>query len=149
MYLHLSSQVEGEEAARFERMIVMDGNNSLKRVGATGMRTIADVRTFSSDYYLARELVEQFAGEVKSRQAQIHVEVPIADPEEQDDVDEHPEGDPTDGAPSSACASNWIAAVSDDKKRMWAIFEETGIFASCCRHGFILWLVDMIRSGEL
>ncbi|OSD05539.1 hypothetical protein PYCCODRAFT_1362075, partial [Trametes coccinea BRFM310] len=30
----------------------------------------------------------------------------------------------------------------------WGIFEETGIFASACRHGLILWLVDMIRCGE-
>ncbi|KIP01438.1 hypothetical protein PHLGIDRAFT_38684, partial [Phlebiopsis gigantea 11061_1 CR5-6] len=34
-------------------------------------------------------------------------------------------------------------------KRMWAIFEEAGIFACACRHGLILWLVDMVRSGEL
>ncbi|KZT01719.1 uncharacterized protein LAESUDRAFT_663270 [Laetiporus sulphureus 93-53] len=32
---------------------------------------------------------------------------------------------------------------------MWGIFEETGIFASACHHGFILWICDMMRSGEL
>ena len=30
-----------------------------------------------------------------------------------------------------------------------AIFEETGIYASACRHGFMLWICDMVRSGEL
>lgn len=61
------------------------------------------------------------------------------------------EGDPTDGAPGveSSCTKNWKAAQSDEKKRSWDVFEETGIFASACRHGLILWLVDMIRSGEL
>ncbi len=128
----------------------MDGNNSLKRVGATGSRTVADVRTFTSDYYVPREQVERFAGDVKLRQAQHHVEVPTAESDDQDDDDiKISEGDLTDGAPSSACASNWKAAASDDKKRMWAIFEETGIFASGCRHGFILWLIGMICSGEL
>ncbi|PCH43265.1 hypothetical protein WOLCODRAFT_47945, partial [Wolfiporia cocos MD-104 SS10] len=34
-------------------------------------------------------------------------------------------------------------------KKMWAIFDETGIFSSACRHRFILWLMDMVRSGEL
>ncbi|KAI0371593.1 hypothetical protein BV20DRAFT_1035224 [Pilatotrama ljubarskyi] len=41
------------------------------------------------------------------------------------------------------------AAQSDEKKRSWDIFDETGIFASACRHGFILWIIDMVHSGEL
>ncbi|KAJ4492046.1 hypothetical protein C8J55DRAFT_533981 [Lentinula edodes] len=32
---------------------------------------------------------------------------------------------------------------------MWDGFHETGIFTSACQHGFIIWLMDMIRSGEL
>jgi len=32
--------------------------------------------------------------------------------------------------------------------KMWGIFEETGIFLSLCRHGFVLVAADMIRSGE-
>lgn len=32
---------------------------------------------------------------------------------------------------------------------MWGVFDETGIFASACPHGFVLWLVDMVQSGEL
>lgn len=48
-----------------------------------------------------------------------------------------------------ACVVNWKAAASEEKKRMWSIFDETGVFAAACRHGFLLWLIDMIRSGEL
>lgn len=47
------------------------------------------------------------------------------------------------------CVKNWKAASADEKKKMWSMFEESGIFASACRHGCILWLVDMVRSGEL
>lgn len=47
------------------------------------------------------------------------------------------------------CVKNWKAASDDDKKRMWAVFDESGIFACACRHGLMLWIVDMIRSGEL
>ena len=32
--------------------------------------------------------------------------------------------------------------------RMWGIFDETGIFAAFCRHGFVLVISDMVRSGE-
>ena len=80
------------------------------------------------------------------------------DPESEEDV----EGDPTDGAAANdvtgsarqkaieACVRNWKAAASDaQKKSMWEIFDETGIFAAACRHGFILIVVDMVRSGEL
>ncbi|KAG6893833.1 hypothetical protein C0992_008500, partial [Termitomyces sp. T32_za158] len=63
-----------------------------------------------------------------------------------------PEGDPTDEETSpkvSSCAENWKAAAKDENKKMWAIFAESGIFASACWHGFILWICDMIASGEL
>lgn len=48
-----------------------------------------------------------------------------------------------------ACVKNWKAASSEDKKKMWGVFDEAGVFASACRHGLILWIADMLRSGEL
>ena len=63
-------QVEGEEPPTWARMIVLDGNNSLKRMAMTGGRTIGDVRVYDSDYYLAREFVNDYANEVRSRQVQ-------------------------------------------------------------------------------
>ncbi|KAJ3831300.1 hypothetical protein F5878DRAFT_517426, partial [Lentinula raphanica] len=58
---------------------------------------------------------------------------------------------PTDGGPASLqqCTDNWKAAAADTQKRMWDVFDESGYFVSACRHGFILWVADMIRSGEL
>lgn len=47
------------------------------------------------------------------------------------------------------CVKNWKAASAEEKKKMWAIFDESGIFASVCRHGLVLWIADMVRSGEL
>lgn len=47
------------------------------------------------------------------------------------------------------CVKNWKAAAREEKKQMWQMFNESGLFASACRHGLILWLVDMVRSGEL
>ena len=37
----------------------------------------------------------------------------------------------------------------DVTKRMWAIFDETGVFLALCRHGFSLVIADMVQSGEL
>lgn len=33
--------------------------------------------------------------------------------------------------------------------RMWGVFDETGIFLALCRHGFVLLVADMVKSGEL
>jgi Kyakuja-Dileera-Zisupton transposase len=47
------------------------------------------------------------------------------------------------------CADRWKNMKDDLTKRMWAIFDETGIFLALCRHGFCLVIADMVQSGEL
>ena len=129
----------------------MDGNNSLKRVGKVGDRDEVDTRVFTqSDYYLSDTYVERFANEVKARHTAAATQSRTAGTTNTDTS----EGDPTDGAPSiddiiKVCVKNWKAASDDDKKRMWSAFDESGIFASACRHGLLLWIIDMVRSGEL
>jgi hypothetical protein len=39
--------------------------------------------------------------------------------------------------------------MEDITSKMWGVFDETGIFVALCRHGFVLLIVDMVRSGEL
>ncbi|KAJ6550300.1 hypothetical protein B0H19DRAFT_1211499 [Mycena capillaripes] len=34
-------------------------------------------------------------------------------------------------------------------EHMWGICDETGVFLALCRHGFVLLIADMVRSGEL
>lgn len=137
-------------------MFVVDGNNSLKRMASVGKREVADTRVFNdSDYYLTEEFVDLYANEVKARPSD-------RDPSDFDDDDGEEEdwfdaenGDPTDGVAAEdreliQCAKNWKAATADlRKKKMWGIFQETGIFASACRHSLVLWVCDMVRSGEL
>lgn len=146
-------KLEGEPDLTFWRMLVLDGNNSLSRMAQAGDRVIDSQNTFSeSDYYLSEEFVNTFSGKPQSQA--LHV-APNSMP---DDADSAADGNaeelgPADGAGQeeeiSQCANNWKAAASDERKKMWPNFAETGIFASACRHGFILWIVDMIRSGEL
>jgi hypothetical protein len=123
-------QLEEEPYLKFRRMICVDGNNSLKRFARVGERAIADTRTFQGDYYLSPAFVDRFKDEVGTRAR------------------------PTDDASNAGlhndgpglCSKDWKAA---GELGTWGVFQESGVFASACRHGFILWLVDMIRSGEL
>ena len=54
----------------FRRIIVVDGNESLRRIAGLGGCSVGDTRTFDkSDYYLSKEFVNQFKDEVKSKTA--------------------------------------------------------------------------------
>jgi hypothetical protein len=141
----------------------MDGNDSLKRIRTIGNHQRADMRVFSeSDYFIPSEEVDKFANEVRGRVSVKSNAVSSEDQQDEwEDVTDEPEvpinpedtgGDPTDGSDNLAidgCVHNWKAAQSDSKKKSWEIFEENGLFASGCRHGMILWIMDMVRSGEL
>jgi hypothetical protein len=147
----------------------MDGNNSLKRMAIMNGRSAADTRVLDdSTYFLSQEFVDQYANEVQGRGVKGPAVNNEQDSSEANEAKESPEGDPTDGLPSfegpsasdnsdshlcqkllAQCVDNWKSAAKEETKRMWSIFDESGIFASACRHGLILWLIDMVRSGEL
>jgi len=136
-----SYTLEDEPPLEYDRIVAMDGNNSLKRCN----RAAADTRVYEdNDYYLSQSQVDRFAHEVKAgekRQDEASTETPATE-----------EGDPADGdkeVGTSPCASRWKAASADSVKRMWDLFDETGVFASACRHGLMLWVTDMVKSGEL
>jgi hypothetical protein len=61
-----------------------------------------------------------------------------------DDWEDLPSSDPV-----AHCIKRWRAAGPEERKKMFGMFDETGIFIVACRHAFVLWLSDMIRSGEL
>jgi hypothetical protein len=158
----LHDQLQGEPKLKYRRLLCMDGNDSLKRIRAIGQRQTADFRVFmESDYYIPREEVDKFANEVRGHVAVKSTAVSSDDQEnEWEDVDDvagirakDGGGDPTDGSENTAaiegCVHNWKAAQNDSKKKSWEIFDENGLFASACRHGMILWIMDMVRSGEL
>ena len=141
-------------------MIAMDGNNSLKHVAKSAK---SNQRSFQSEFYLPEDFVNRYANEVKScSQAKdspgttypIQPTPPLSDPPPTDPAQSNPgptsEGDPCDGATEHVpCAERWKAAATENLKKMWGIFRETGIFAAACRHGFVLFIADMVESGEL
>jgi Kyakuja-Dileera-Zisupton transposase len=47
------------------------------------------------------------------------------------------------------CVERWRSAGPEARKKMFALFAVAGIFVAVCRHGHLLVICDMIRSGEL
>ncbi|KAF8509164.1 hypothetical protein BU17DRAFT_70535 [Hysterangium stoloniferum] len=117
----------------------VDGNNSLKRF--INKTAAEDTLAFESDYFLSRDFVNQFTGEVKV----IHRR------SKGDKVQEvHEEGDPTGGDPTIVvCTDRWKVANADKTNVLLTSFDETGIFIGACHHGIIWIISDMVKSGEL
>ncbi|KAJ7086900.1 hypothetical protein B0H15DRAFT_950408 [Mycena belliarum] len=49
----------------------------------------------------------------------------------------------------NTCVERWKNAGPEARKKMFALFAVAGIFLCVCRHGHVLIMCDMIRSGEL
>jgi hypothetical protein len=49
----------------------------------------------------------------------------------------------------NTCVERWKNAGPEARKKMFALFAIAGIFVSVCRHGHVLVMCDMIRSGKL
>ncbi|KAJ7065959.1 hypothetical protein B0H15DRAFT_807633 [Mycena belliarum] len=47
------------------------------------------------------------------------------------------------------CSDRWDNMKEHVTSKAWGMYEETGVFLSLCRHGFVLLIADMVRSGEL
>ncbi|KAJ7017058.1 hypothetical protein C8F04DRAFT_980139 [Mycena alexandri] len=133
-------KVEDEEELTFSILVTMDGNDSLKRVfrrespdydnegnplpGVSKERFDPRVADAGGDYFLPREQVNLWDKEQMKARAEASED-------------------------KSPCEERWKNLSEDSAKKMWAIYDETGIFICLCRHGFVLMVADMVRSGEL
>ncbi|KAI0040617.1 hypothetical protein FA95DRAFT_1502561 [Auriscalpium vulgare] len=133
--------LEDEPKLQYSFLCEMDGNNSLKRTEASLRDQVEriDTRRARSDYWLSPEAVDVFKYEVKG---------PLtADPAAA--VDEDGNNDWQDEDVATECTKRWVNAGPEERKRMWTMFAESGIFLASCRHGSVLLICDMIKSGEL
>ncbi|KAI5987211.1 hypothetical protein EDD15DRAFT_2136971, partial [Pisolithus albus] len=126
-------RLEDEPSLKFDWLVSIDGNNSLKRWDTTvyGKTPREDSRTARSTYWLSNAEVDRFKYEVKAKQ--------VYDWETDPDV----------ASSLFNCVDRWRNAKSDQRKKMFSVFEESGIFIATCRHRFVLLACDMIKSGEL
>ncbi|KAJ7508109.1 hypothetical protein B0H11DRAFT_1704757 [Mycena galericulata] len=118
-----------------EQKLIFYGDGTFDDAGnaGRGKSERQDPRTEEAggDYFVSREKVDLWSKELLAEL----VNVPVStsdDPEEK-----------------TACEERWKNLSDDLTARMWGVFDETGVFLALCRHGFVLLLVDMVRSGEL
>lgn len=139
--------LDDETDIGFGMLFTMDGGDSLKRLERRGdgideqggiapglgpsIESI-DSRVGGEDYFIPRTEVDEWdKGVLKGRLAS------------EGATDELPSEDP------NPCEGRWKNMSYDATSKMWGVFDETGIFVALCRHGFVLLLLDMVKSGEL
>ncbi|KAJ7028794.1 hypothetical protein C8F04DRAFT_1289423 [Mycena alexandri] len=132
-------KLEGEAELELPFLSTMDGNNSLKRFeklersthGPGPSKEREDGRQVPGDYYLSHEEVDRWG---KDRLEEL-MKGFVPDEEYEEEKD--------------GCSDRWQNMKEVVTGKAWAMYEETGIFLSLCRHGFVLLVADMVRSGEL
>ncbi|KAF9472022.1 hypothetical protein BDN70DRAFT_909241 [Pholiota conissans] len=134
-------RVENEPSMKFSMLISMDGNNSLKLVDSTfkAGTTRDDDRVLPSFRWVSAEEVDQFKDEVKRSHIGPDNDVAWLNALENDDLKDK----------ISVCVERWKSAGPEARKKMFALFAIAGVFVAVCRHGHVLLVCDMIRSGEL
>lgn len=156
-------ELEDEAPLEHRVLATMDGNNSLKLVDESYRRGIEriDNRTGRSRKWLSPAYVDQFKDEVASHNTRgATVEEEVGEDDEWLDEEmgvqdgrfttQSEEVDnPMPGALPTPCIKRWKNAGPEGQKKMFSMFFITGVFVLLCRHGFLMLICDMIRSGEL
>ncbi|KAJ3806841.1 hypothetical protein F5876DRAFT_90874 [Lentinula aff. lateritia] len=135
-----------DDPLEIRMMVAMDGNDSLKRVerrkdaaddslaevAGSGVVERTDPRQAGGDYFLSRASVDEWAEENWKN-------APVLVPQDsfQDWVWK-----------TGRCEEKWHNASDKNTGKSWAKFDENGIFLLICRHGLVLSLSDMVKSGE-
>ncbi|KAI5994654.1 hypothetical protein EDD15DRAFT_2165647 [Pisolithus albus] len=123
-------RLEDEPALDFDWLVSIDGNNSLKRwdTSTYGVSPRVDTRHACSDYWLDDDYVDRFKYEVSSR---------TNHDSDTDNWQDLASADP-DVPTSFTCVEQWRNAGPEQRKRMFSMFHETGIFIASCHHRFVL-----------
>ncbi|KAI0699213.1 hypothetical protein BC835DRAFT_1412678 [Cytidiella melzeri] len=136
--------LENEPALALSLLCSMDGNSSLKLVDSSVRygSPCQDERTHHiKDLFLLPEAVNKFKDEVVSSASS---KAPAVQHGDDASVEQT-----TSVLSTADCVEKWRAAAPEERKRAFALFHTTGVFASFCRHVHPLVFCDMIRSGEL
>ncbi|KAG2159181.1 uncharacterized protein EDB93DRAFT_1237893 [Suillus bovinus] len=145
-------QLEDEPVLKFSVLCACDGNNSVKLVDPVICRGNERLypRSGLSSIWLTEEYVDGFKDEVQSARTRQAKDIRVDQQQIQDPDDPWvDEPDSTDAEPSNVCVDRWCNAAPESCKKMFIIFKKSGIFITICRHGFLLTICDMVRSGEL
>ncbi|KAG1724147.1 uncharacterized protein EDB91DRAFT_1239995 [Suillus paluster] len=137
-------KLEDEPPLALEWLVCIDDNNSLKRwVSSTyGLTAREDSRKPRSDYWVNWTTVDEFKDEVRRS-------APSKSNSDQQDDWEDLGTVPVESRTSFNCTEQWRNAELEQRKKMFSVFDESGIFIAACRHRFVLLACDMVQSGEL
>ena len=115
-------------------MLVLDSNNSPKRIKLAFRQWEAgDTCSLNnSNYFLSNTYVNSFKNEIHYL---IQMDIKQGPKDETNTGDEGYITE-TDGPQLKNCTFNWKAATLMGKRKMWRVFDETGIFASIYFHRF-------------
>ncbi|KAI0644812.1 hypothetical protein C8Q79DRAFT_912370 [Trametes meyenii] len=141
-------RLDKEEPLPYDFFASMDGNNSLKLVDDSfrSGQSRRDDRTHRTDLFIAPDEVDKYKDEVANSQKVCDGDNDVHGNVDQDALDIVVE-EPCNS--KSVCAERWRNAGPEARKKMFSLFAATDIFVSVCRHGHVLAVCDMIRSGEL
>ncbi|KAJ7343076.1 hypothetical protein DFH08DRAFT_963082 [Mycena albidolilacea] len=137
-------KVEGEPVLKIPLMGTFDGNNSLSRferrekveIDEEGMcapgvsKERLDDRVVPGDLYLSRDAVDVWK---KDRVQELMKSFSVDDGEEE----------------AGGCDKGWQNMKEDVTSQAYGMYDETGFFPALCHHGFVLKVVDMVKSGKL
>lgn len=128
---------------KYDMLLAMDGNNSLKRLArilpehSEGNLTLSsktierpDDWTINDCMFLRPHEVNIYTDEVLRQPA----------PDQGSLESTTPEGLVSDQAVAGGpipCTERWKNLSDESDKKMWGIFKETGIFVTVCRHGIV------------
>lgn len=136
-------KVIDEPSLKFSMLAAMDGNNSLKLIDSsfrTG-KPRTDERTSPSPRWITPVDVDKF---------QDGAATTLASNVDDDDWLQIISELGSSLMPNlPICVERWKNAGPDARKKMLGLFSTSGIFLAVCRHGHVLTICDMIRSGEL
>ncbi|KAH9913659.1 uncharacterized protein B0H18DRAFT_887915 [Fomitopsis serialis] len=144
-------KLEDEPELKYSLMVTIDSNQSLKLIDDAFRHGTAraDPRTARTDIWLSPAEMNVDNRTIASGPA----------PDNLRDLDLHSDdvqwlnlADSENGkieASVDVCVERWRNAGPEARKKMFALFAMTGIFVCLCRHGQLLILCDMIKSGEL
>jgi hypothetical protein len=154
-------RLEKEEKLNFAFLTCMDGNSSLKSIDTSYQygNPREDDRMLQSLRWLETEEVNMFQDEVANaakavrtqsrknsftnnsvqKQGDKNSEVAWLNVTELDQLQKC----------LDTCVDRWKSAAPEARKKMWDLFSVSGIYLCVCRHGHLIFICDMIRSGEL
>ena len=130
-------KLENEPSLEFDWLVSIDGNNSLKRWDSTiyGATRCTDSRKARSDYWINAHDVDRFKDEVRVQVMcfGLSFTLLLIDNNIQRDTDVDNWKDETAGmdvkTPSSfTCVNRWRNAGPETCKKMFSVFDESGIF---------------------